>query len=72
MLSWVRSIAVQAGVGVGVVGGRVVLGGLVASSLLLILTNDVFSGWSGGGRLVIHPKAVVPEKITIVSFAQRS
>jgi len=57
------------------IGGRV-LGGWVATSLLLILPYDVFSGWSGGGRLVIHAKAVVPvgvmDEPALVSLVERS
>ena len=56
----VRSISRQ--VEVWVIGGRV-LGGGVASSLLLIFPNYVFSGWSGGGRLIVHAKTIVPAEI---------
>ena len=50
------------------VGGgwhRGVLGGapVVAANLFLIFPNDVLSGWSGSGRLIIYTKAVVPERI---------
>ena len=50
------------------VGGgehRGVLGGapVVAANLFFIFPNDVLSGWSWSGRLIIHTKAVVPERI---------
>ena len=48
----------------GVGGGRHrgVLGGasVVAANLFVIFPNDVFSGWGGSGRLIVHTKAVVP------------
>lgn len=55
------------------VGGGRVLGG---GSLILILSDYVFSGWSGGGRLIIHPKTIVPvgvmDEPTLVSLMERS
>jgi hypothetical protein len=58
-----------------VVEGRI-LGGGVATSLLLILPNYVFSGWSRGGRLVVHAKTIVPvgvmDEPALVSLVERS
>jgi len=58
-----------------VIGGRF-LGGLVASSLLLIFPDYVFSGWSRGGRLIVNAKTVVPvgvmDKAALVSLMERS
>ena len=53
------------------VGGgwhRGVLGGapVVDANLFLIFPNDVFSGWSGSGRLIVHTKAVVPTRIIFI------
>jgi len=73
VLNLVRSISRQ--VEVWVIGGRV-LGGGVASSLLLIFPNYVFSGWSGGGRLIVHAKTIVPvgvmDEPALVSLVERS
>lgn len=57
------------------IGGRF-LGGLVASSLLLIFPDYVFSRWSWGGRLIVNAKTVVPvgvmDKAALVSLVERS
>lgn len=48
----------------------------MASSLLLILPNYVFSGWSRGGRLIVHAKTIVPvgvmDEPALVSLVERS
>lgn len=50
--------------------------GGVATGLLLILPNNVFSGWSRGGRLIVHAKTIVPvgvmDEPALVSLVERS
>jgi len=49
---------------------------VVAANLFLIFPNDVFSGWGGSGRLIVHTKAVVPvcvvDKAALVGFVERT
>ena len=65
-LRLVRAGAWKAGIGGGWHRGVLGRAPVVAANLFLIFPNDVFSGWSGSGRLIVHTKAVVPARIIII------